>query len=149
MKSDYWLRLERKVKFGECDSAGVIHFHNLLDWAHQSWEESIEKYGISSMDIFPSITNKIDRALPIINCEANFYAPIELGCNLDISIKPTKINNHLFKVETIFICKSKKVAQVNIVHCAIDIKTKKKIDLPQSLELWIEASNLENKIMEC
>ena len=48
--------LKRKVRFGDCDSAGVIHFHNLLKWAHESWEESIDIYGIPYQDIFPSAT---------------------------------------------------------------------------------------------
>ena len=46
MKPKNWLMLKRKVRFGDCDSAGVIHFHNLLRWAHESWEESIDIYGI-------------------------------------------------------------------------------------------------------
>ena len=149
MKSDYWLHLKRTVKFGECDSAGIVHFHNLLNWAHQSWEESIYKYGISHKDIFPSISNKIKRGLPIVNCEANFFYPIELGCTLNIEIRPKRLNNHLLQINTIFFSESIKAAEVEIVHCSVDLQTKKKIKLPDSLELWIEASNLENKIKEC
>ena len=60
IKPENWLILKRKVRFGDCDSAGVIHFHNLLRWAHESWEESIEIYGISYQDIFPCAkSNKI------------------------------------------------------------------------------------------
>jgi len=46
MKPSDWLILQKKVRFGDCDSAGVIHFHNLLKWSHEAWEESIEIYGI-------------------------------------------------------------------------------------------------------
>ena len=42
MKPADWLILQKKVRFGDCDSAGVIHFHNLLKWSHEAWEESIE-----------------------------------------------------------------------------------------------------------
>ena len=51
MKPADWLILQKKVRFGDCDSAGVIHFHNLLKWAHEAWEESIEIYGIPYKDI--------------------------------------------------------------------------------------------------
>ena len=44
MKPADWLILQKKVRFGDCDSAGVIHFHNLLIWSHEAWEESIEIY---------------------------------------------------------------------------------------------------------
>ena len=73
MKPSDWLILKRKVRFGDCDSAGVIHFHNLLRWSHETWEESIEIYGIPYQNIFPDLSlhkNKI--ILPIVNCEANF-----------------------------------------------------------------------------
>ena len=149
MKSDKWLCLERTVKFGECDSAGVVHFHNLFSWAHESWEESINVYGISHHDIFPSEFNQSDTILPIINCEAKFFAPIQFGCVLNIVIKPVKINNHLFKIETLFFNKSVKSAKVIIIHCSINSKTKEKTDLPHSLELWIESSNLGKNIQEC
>ena len=72
MRADNWLLLEKKVKFGDCDSAGVIHFHNLLRWAHESWEESLEIYGINLKEIFPSMKNDTKKIFPIINCEANF-----------------------------------------------------------------------------
>ena len=50
-----WLSLKRTVRFGETDGAGVMHFVQLLKWCHETWEESLEKFGISLNDIFPSI----------------------------------------------------------------------------------------------
>ena len=41
------------MRFGDCDSANVIHFHNLLKWSHEAWEESLDKYGIPLNEIFP------------------------------------------------------------------------------------------------
>ena len=58
MKPADWLILQKKVRFGDCDSAGVIHFHNLLKWSHEAWEESIEIYGIPSQDIFPDFSTR-------------------------------------------------------------------------------------------
>ena len=55
MKPADWLILHKKVRFGDCDSAGVIHFHNLLKWSHEAWEESIEIYGIPYENIFPDL----------------------------------------------------------------------------------------------
>ena len=56
MKPADWLLLQKKVRFGDCDSAGVIHFHNLLKWSHEAWEESIEIYGSPYQDIFPDFS---------------------------------------------------------------------------------------------
>ena len=55
MKPTDWLILQKKVRFCDCDSAGVIHFHNLLKWSHEAWEESIEIYGITYKDIENSL----------------------------------------------------------------------------------------------
>ena len=150
MKPNNWLILNRKVRFGDCDSAGVIHFHNLLRWAHESWEESIDIYGIRHQYIFPdfnSYDNKI--ILPIVNCEANFLSPIKIGDLLSIKIFPKKINNHLFQVNTFFLKDEITVAEGKIIHCSLDVNSKLKVKLPDQLERWIEASNINTNLKEC
>ncbi len=150
MKPNNWLILKRKVRFGDCDSAGVIHFHNLLRWAHESWEESIEIYGIPHQDIFPEChSHKNQIIFPIVNCEANFLSPIKIGDLLSIKIFPKKINNHLFQVNTFFFKDEINVAEGKIIHCSLDVDSKLKVKLPDQLERWIEASNLNRNLNQC
>ena len=150
MNSADWLIFKRKVRFGDCDSAGVVHFHNLLRWSHESWEESIDIYGIPSKDIFPDFSSSKNQTIfPIVNCEANFLSPIKIGDLLKIKISPQKINNHLFKVNTFFIKNKTKVAEVKIIHCSLDIDSKNKVNIPDQLERWIEASNVSINLKEC
>ena len=150
MKPNNWLLLKRKVRFGDCDSAGVIHFHNILRWAHESWEESIDIYGISYQEIFPlSPFHKNKIILPIVTCEANFLSPIKIGDLLTVKIIPKKINNHLFQVNTIFFKDEINVAEGKIIHCSLDVNSKLKVKLPDQLERWIEVSNINTNIKEC
>tara|TARA_Y100000589_G_scaffold71308_1_gene63762 strand:+ start:50 stop:499 length:450 start_codon:yes stop_codon:yes gene_type:complete len=149
MKSINWLNLKRKVRFGDCDSANVIHFHNLLKWSHEAWEESMDKYGIPINEIFPDGVSKEKSVLPIINCEAKFLGPIHCGDLLSIQILPQKINNHLFQVKTLFFKDSIKVAESIISHISINPITRIKTNLSENLEKWIEASNLNNLVKEC
>ena len=150
MKPNNWLILKRKVRFGDCDSAGVIHFHNLLRWAHESWEESIEIYGIPHQDIFPANHSQKNQIIfPIVNCEANFLSPIKIGDLLSIKIIPKKINNHLFQVNTFFLKDEINVAEGKIIHCSLDVDSKLKVKLPDQLERWIEASNINTNLKEC
>ena len=150
MKPNNWLILKRKVRFGDCDSAGVIHFHNILRWAHESWEESIDIYGISYQDIFPlSPSHKNKIILPIVNCEANFLSPIKIGDLLTVKIIPKRINNHLLQVNTIFFKDEINVAEGKIIHCSLDVNSKLKVKLPDQLERWIEASNINTNLKEC
>ena len=145
MKPYDWKILKRKVRFGDCDSGGVIHFHNLLKWAHESWEESMEIYGIPYQDIFPDLSERKNKIIfPIVNCEANYFSPIKIGNLLQIKIIPKKINNHLFQVNTFFSRNETKVAEGKVIHCTLDFDSKKKVKLPDQLEKWIEASNLIN-----
>ena len=150
MKPNNWLILKRKVRFGDCDSAGVMHFHNIFRWAHESWEQSIDIYGIPYQDVFPdpySRENKI--ILPIVNCEASFLSPLKIGDLLSIKIKPKKINNHLFKINTFFYKDEIKVAEVTIIHCSLDGDSKLKVKLNDQIERWIEASNINTNLEEC
>ena len=150
MKPNNWLILKRKVRFGDCDSAGVIHFHNLLRWAHESWEESIDKYGIPHQDIFPDANSHENQIIfPIVNCEANFLSPIRIGDLLSIKLFPKKINNHLFQVNTLFLKDEINVAEGKIIHCSLDVDSKLKVKLPDQLERWIEASNINTNLKEC
>ena len=149
MKSINWLNLQRKVRFGDCDSANVIHFHNLLRWSHEAWEESMDKYGIPLNEIFPDGVSEQKSYLPIINCKAKFYAPINCGDLILIQILPQKINNHLVQIKTIFLKDSIKVAESIIIHCSINPNTRLKTKLSEQLEKWIEASHLNNQVKEC
>ena len=74
MKPADWLILQKKARFGDCDSAGVIHFHNLLKWSHEAWEESIEIYGIPYQDIFPDSNLVYNSPLGILKVGATFLA---------------------------------------------------------------------------
>ena len=149
MKNSDWLIFKRKVKFGDCDLAGVIHFHNLFRWAHEYWEESLDLYGISYKQIFPNPEFKQKVLLPIVNSEGKFYLPIMHGDILEIKIRPKKLNNHLFQVIISFFVKKMKAAETIITHCAIDNHSRVKVDIPEKLDFWIEASNLTNCVEEC
>tara|TARA_B100001778_G_C18118628_1_gene419533 strand:+ start:55 stop:507 length:453 start_codon:yes stop_codon:yes gene_type:complete len=150
MKPKKWLILKRKVRFGDCDSAGVIHFHNLLRWAHESWEESIDIYGISYQDIFPSSASHANQVIfPIVNCEASFFSPIKIGDLLTVKLIPKKINNHLFQVNTFFLKDEINVAEGKIIHCSLDVDSNLKVKLSDQLERWIEASNINTNLKEC
>ena len=149
MRAFDWLLIKRKVRFGDCDSAGVIHFYNLFRWSHEAWEESLESYGIKVNDIFPSSVVKNQIVFPIVNCESKFFKPIKFGDLISIKITPTKINNHLFKVDSYFFKDNSKVAEGTLIHCSILSHSRKKVSLPDKLELWIEASNIQDKVKEC
>lgn len=52
MHPEDWLLLCRAVRFGETDAAGVTHFHQVLRWCHETYEESLERFGIQAAEVF-------------------------------------------------------------------------------------------------
>ena len=143
--SEVWLLLQRHVRFGDIDAAGVIHFHHLFRWAHESWEESLQSFGLNPVSIFPGSIN-IDSdphiALPIVNCKADFLRPIRLGDVLDVKLKPRKLDFQSFEVVIHFYRKNDLVAITHIRHLSLNIRTRKRSNLPEEIELWLEASNV-------
>ena len=104
----------------------------------------------SYQDIFPDFSiSKSQIIFPIVNCEANFLAPIKIGDFLKIKIAPHKINPHLFQVNSFFIKNGNKVAEGKIIHSSLDVDSRNKIDLPDQLERWIEDSNLSTNLKDC
>jgi len=51
MDGSNWLQLERTVRFGDTDAAGVIQFHQLWRWCHEAYGESLERFGMAADEI--------------------------------------------------------------------------------------------------
>tara|TARA_B100000700_G_C14986656_1_gene829200 strand:- start:1289 stop:1753 length:465 start_codon:yes stop_codon:yes gene_type:complete len=146
IKPETWLFMKRIVRFGDTDSAGVMHFHQLLRWCHEAWEESLEKYGIPANKVFPN-SNKgnvqIPVALPIAHCQADFLLPLQTGDHLEMNLLPLRLDSGSFQVETKF-QRDKKVVAVGLIrHCAIDIHSSRRCNLPDEIDRWLEASSLQ------
>ena len=144
-KPETWLCLKRIVRFGDTDAAGVMHFYQLLRWCHESWEESLELYGIPPNRLFPnskSIDSKISILLPIVHCEASFYLPLFTGDHLEIDLFPKRLSGGHFQIETKFKRDNKDVALGLIRHCAINSESRDRCPLPEEIDLWLESSSL-------
>ena len=150
MKPKDWLHLKRIVRFGETDAAGVIHFVNLIRWCHESWEESLDIYGVKAVDIFPSIIDNkttLSTALPIVHCEADFFSPIRIGNELLVKLLPRKLDMRSFEVKYLFLIgKDKSVASALIRHFAINSALTEPSDLPEGIDRWLEASSIDQGV---
>ena len=147
-----WLSLSRTVHFGDVDAAGVVHFHNLLRWCHESWEQSLQAFGVSPQDVFP--TSRINGdyyplvALPITHCEADFRLPIKNGDQLKVFLAPQKIDFARFQIETKFFCRDEYVAIGLLRHVAINSQTRKRTNLPEQIDTWLELSSVNMGVRE-
>lgn len=145
MQPPAWIQLKRKVRFGDTDAAGVMHFHQLLRWIHEAWEESLEHYGVAPSRVFPGGRDQQQPptiALPVVHCEATFRRPVHGGDLLDVTLQPTRLNPGSFEVRCTFQHNSNVVANGLIRHVAIHAASRQRCPLPETIDRWLEASNL-------
>ena len=158
MDSTPWLRQQRTVRFGDTDAAGVMHFHQLLRWCHEAYEESLEHYGIPPRAIFPTpewahapespasaqTPNALPPvvALPIIHCRADFRRPLICGDALVIQLRPERRDPGCFEVVYTFTSNDLEVATGLTRHLAIVVATRQRCALPTPINRWLEASSL-------
>ena len=138
-----WLTLQRRVRFSDTDAAGVVHFQVLLGWAHQAWEESLELYGLAAGTIFPG--GREDQpciALPIVHCDADFRAPLQMGDVVSIQLEPRRLDRGSFEVVSRYRLDENEVARGCLRHVSIDAASRRRCPLPEGLDLWLEASCL-------
>jgi len=146
MNPNSWLMLCRSVRFGETDAAGVMHFQQLLRWCHEAYEESLERFGLQAAEIFPTPGRIPEVALPIVHCSADFRRPLVCGSPLAISLKPTRLDPGCFEVRYSFSSDDQLVAEGLTRHVAIRSDGRKRCELPQGINRWLEASALQGGI---
>ena len=156
MECPTWLRLERTVRFGDTDAAGVLHFHQLLRWCHEAYEESLERFGIGAAEIFPRPEWALEQppgqqaipdptgpapsiALPIVHCSADYRRPLVCGDRLEITLEPRLLDQGSFEVTYTFACGGQTAARGLTRHRAITITDRQGCALPEAISAWLEA----------
>jgi 1,4-dihydroxy-2-naphthoyl-CoA hydrolase len=152
MHSDNWLLLHRTVRFGDTDAAGVMHFHQLLRWCHEAYEESLEAFGVAPASVFPMAA--ADRpagleapavALPIVHCSADFRRPLVCGDPLVIELEPVRLDPGSFEVRYRFQRVRTGEEPVDAAlgltrHLAIEPASRLRCSLPDPVQRWLEAA---------
>ena len=140
MKSSDFLLLCRSVRFGDTDAAGVMHFHQLLRWCHEAYEESTEIFGIDANELFPRPGLELELLLPIVHCSADYLAPLSCGDPLAIALVPKGLNAHSFEVSYSFSSRGEAVAVGLTRHFCLQASNRLRAPLPASISRWIAAS---------
>jgi 1,4-dihydroxy-2-naphthoyl-CoA hydrolase len=145
MDPDRWLLLERTVRFGDTDAAGVLHFPRLLHWCHEAYEQSLERFGIPAADVFPAVvagsgTPVPPIALPVVHCQADYRAPLVCGDALLIRLEPRRLDPGCFELHYSFHCGEQEAARALSRHLAVEAASRRRCALPDAINRWLEAS---------
>ncbi|NBO28617.1 MAG: acyl-CoA thioesterase [Synechococcaceae bacterium WBA_2_066] len=128
------------MRFGDTDAAGVMHFHQLLRWCHEAYEESLERFGVSPADLFPRPGLKLELLLPIVHCSADYLAPLSCGDPLAIALVPKGLNAHSFEVSYSFSSRGEAVAVGLTRHFCLQASNRLRAPLPESIHNWLKAA---------
>jgi 1,4-dihydroxy-2-naphthoyl-CoA hydrolase len=135
-----WLLLCRTVRFGDTDAAGVMHFHQLLRWCHEAYEESLERFGVAATAIFPTPGQTPAVALPIVHASADYRRPLACGDPLAIELRPRALDDSSFEVTYRFHHDGREAASGLTRHLAIGAADRRRQALPAAISDWLEAS---------
>ena len=137
-----WLELNRRVRFGDTDAAGVVNFVQLLSWCHEAYEQSLELFGVAAAEVFPTPSSVLEVALPIVHCSADYFRPLVCGDPISIRLEPVRLDLTSFEVRYSFTSPEQAVAQGLTRHLAIANPSRRRCALPTAINRWLEASNL-------
>lgn len=128
---------QRKIRFADTDSAGIVYFSNLLSICHEAYEEFLSTLDINLVDFFSS--NSI--AIPIIHAQIDFFEPLYCGDVINIELKAHSISEKVFTLEYQIFKNSLKIATASTKHITINPETKKTEPIPEILKKNLVSHN--------
>ncbi|MXW40763.1 MAG: acyl-CoA thioesterase [Synechococcus sp. SB0668_bin_15] len=137
-----WLVIRRTVRFGETDPAGVVHFHHLLRWCHEAYEESLNRFGVATEDVFANP----HAALPITHCQARYHRPMGHGDVLLIRLACRQLDPTSFEIHYDVHNNQQVVATGLTRHLCIHPVTRQRQALPTAVGRWLEAATAHQGI---
>jgi 4-hydroxybenzoyl-CoA thioesterase len=114
-----------RVRFAECDPAGIAFYPRYFEMIHNVAEDFYEKIGFD----YHYLHMELGKGLPTVHIEADFHVPSRLGDLLDFTLIVTKIGRSSTSVEIKALCKDEVRLVVKIKIVFIDLKTMKSEEL--------------------
>jgi 1,4-dihydroxy-2-naphthoyl-CoA hydrolase len=124
-----------QVRLKDTDATGVLYFTEQFRMALETFEEFLKVRGFSLKQLFES-----SYLMPIVHAEGDYFAPLTIGDELEISLKVAKIGRSSVTVECSFrdLNRLLDVGKVEIVHAIIDKEKRTSVPIPDFLRSILE-----------
>jgi 1,4-dihydroxy-2-naphthoyl-CoA hydrolase len=125
------------VRLADTDAARVVYFTSILRICHEAYEDVLGKAGIS----LGQFLGESGVAIPIVSCEARFFSPMCCGDRLWIVVRSQLVGETEFKLNYQIMSAvegGKILAVASTQHVCIDIQSRRRCHLPNSILQWIE-----------
>lgn len=120
---------KRVIRVQDTDATGVIYFANLLQMGLEAFEEFMRVQDFS----FQKMIESKELLMPIVHAEADFFAPLTVGDEVDIRLSIKQIGTTSFTHSSEFFLNGERTGVSSIVHVAFSPKEKEAIPLPKFL----------------
>ncbi|KPQ39549.1 MAG: acyl-CoA thioesterase [Phormidium sp.] len=130
---------QHTIRLEDTDAAGVVYFARLLSICHYAYEAAIAEAGIDLAQILA----EAKLAIPIVEAQIRFFAPLCLGDQITIEVVPSIMDANQFQVDyTIYTLAGKlagdrPVSQASTHHVCINPKTRQRQPLTPPLTQWV------------
>lgn len=120
---------QRRIRLSDTDATGVIYFIAQLRLAQETLEEYLMQNGSSIKEIL----EERGYLLPIVHAEADYFAPVKAGDQLDIAMSVKKIGTTSFTLTFRFFKGAVQAGSALLTHVVIEKKSGAPISIPHSL----------------
>jgi len=119
-----------KIHLCATDATGVLYFAEQFRLALDALQEFLNAQGLSLRTLFDG-----DFLVPVVHAEGDYFAPLMIDDEVEISVEVGKIGTSSFTMHYIFFdpCRKIEVGKVTLVHVSVSKETRAKIPLPASL----------------
>ena len=111
-----------KIRLRDTDATGVLYFTEQMRMALEVLEERFSLKKMMEHENF---------LLPIVHAEADYFSPLTVGDEVEITPSVKNIGTTSFTLNYQFWKENKEVGQVTLVHVAISKIGKSSIPIPQ------------------
>ncbi len=124
-----------QITLRDTDATGVLYFSEQFRMALEAFEEFLKDRGFSLNQLLGS-----EYLMPIVHAEGDYFAPLVVGDELEISLKVVKLGTSSITLESVFHDPYRKipVGKVQIVHVVIDKEKRSPVPIPDFLRTMLE-----------
>lgn len=125
-----------QVRLKDTDATGVVYFAEQFRMALEAFEEFLKDRGFSLKQLLES-----HYLMPIVHAESDYFAPLTVGDELEISLKVAKLGTSSMTLEFSFRDPERKlnVGKVQIVHVVIEKIKRNPVPIPDFLRSILES----------
>ncbi|MBT6121278.1 acyl-CoA thioesterase [bacterium] len=121
------------VKMYDTDAAGILYFASQFRFAHEAFEELLQKEGYT----FADFIEREPFLFVIVHAECDYVASLKVGDKIDVNAWISKIGNTSFEFSYHFFRNMELVGKAKTNHVTLDRVGRKKMEIPDKINVLL------------